>query len=590
MSMLAHPMGNAVRRSVGAAALACLASAAILAQVPQQPVPPTFRSSTLLVPLDVRVLDKRGDPVTDLKASDFTVVEEQAPQMIAHFATQALTAAPVPVAEPLVQRYTSAPSAVAPRNHRVFLLYLGRGDLRGPAEGIHGAIHLVKNRLLPQDRVAILAWNRATDFTLDHASAVALLERFNLNYRKIERSLIDHSSGLRAIYGDRRIPPSIQRDIDDVFAGPSGAPMRSANAQLATSIRNETAFREQLDAYFAREDDQFAAIVRASTGVSLDTFLQDSVQTLQDESNLYAGIEFLRHVEGEKHLVWFAEYGLRRNLLRSPVELDEEIGRRAADARVVLNVIRTGGTEIGRVGLAESRQPMGYSAMANMTLLLPAAVSRTLAEFTGGRSNANRFANASLDADSIDRASRFQYLLGYYPTNATRDGAFRNVRVTVNRPGVTVLVRRGYFAREETGPLDRRSVVTFSRISAAAGNVSEVMDLALDGRVVRQAGGKAITVDVTIGLSRVTFERVDGRHVASIELALFALDRNQRQVGSERRTVELSYTDARLPEARAAGVSTSFSIPVAGAVDSVKLVGFDYASDLIGSRNLLTGR
>jgi hypothetical protein len=49
--------------------------------------------------------------------------------------------------------------------------------------------------------------------------------------------------------------------------------------------------------------------------------------------------------------------------------------------------------------------------------------------------------------DQLDRASRFQYLLGYSPANPELDGKFRNIQVRVNRRDVRVFHRQGYFAR-----------------------------------------------------------------------------------------------------------------------------------------------
>jgi VWFA-related protein len=45
---------------------------------------------------------------------------------------------------------------------------------------------------------------------------------------------------------------------------------------------------------------------------------------------------------------------------------------------------------------------------------------------------------------SIAEELRRQYWLGYYPTNTTRDGRYRKIRVTVNKPEVAVRARDGY--------------------------------------------------------------------------------------------------------------------------------------------------
>ena len=63
--------------------LAVLAAATIrpvvAARAQQQPQQvPVFRSAVTLVPLDVRVTDKNGKPVTDLRQDEFTIVDDGA--------------------------------------------------------------------------------------------------------------------------------------------------------------------------------------------------------------------------------------------------------------------------------------------------------------------------------------------------------------------------------------------------------------------------------------------------------------------------------------------------------------------------------
>src|SRR5215212_4974053 len=60
------------------------------AQQPQQPPPadpqqPVFRTGINFVRVDVIVTDSKGNPIDDLKAEDFEVVEEGKPQKIDTF-------------------------------------------------------------------------------------------------------------------------------------------------------------------------------------------------------------------------------------------------------------------------------------------------------------------------------------------------------------------------------------------------------------------------------------------------------------------------------------------------------------------------
>jgi VWFA-related protein len=545
--------------------------------------PPAFRSGTTLVPLDVRVIDKKGKPVTDLQQNDFTVVEDRVRQDVKLFSVQALTPEPVTNEQPL-PRKTGPTTVLEPSRYRVFLIFLGRGDLGGPSDGIGGAIHFVRERLLPQDRVAVMAWNRSTDFTTDRASTLAVLERFKKQYRKVDRELQQYFASPAYFYGNRMIPANIQQDVDAVFKGDANTPLRTLNAAVTGSVDAERRLREKYDLFNAPESDRFSAIERENLGVSLSEFFDDTAQAMQDQANLYAGIEYLKHLDGEKHIIWVTEYGMQR-FFRDPVADDRDLGRAAADARVVLDVVRSGGTALaGGVASAESRAPIPFSGVRALTTMLPAQSSRILADLTGGRSDANRFANASVAVDYIEQASRVQYLLGYYPTNSRLDGRFRNVVVTVNRPDVAVLVRRGYYARREAGPIDRRAIVTFSRVSAAAADAREIGDIAL--KAAASSTASTVTLNITVDVSRLQFESVKGRQNASLQVSAFCLNAKQRPVGDLQRGVELSFTADRLAELKKTGVVVPFNVPVREVADTIKLVVYDYASDLTGSLNV----
>ena len=95
---------------------------------------------------------------------------------------------------------------------------LGRGRHQPVVGGVDALSAFVRERLLPQDRIALMAWNRATDFTTDHALIARTVARYDERAEAIETDLKQWFSGLRAIYGSKTIPPHIQRRIDAVFA------------------------------------------------------------------------------------------------------------------------------------------------------------------------------------------------------------------------------------------------------------------------------------------------------------------------------------------------------------------------------------
>jgi VWFA-related protein len=90
-------------------------------------------------------------------------------------------------------------------------------------------------------------------------------------------------------------------------------------------------------------------------------------------------------------------------------------------------------------------QPLAPPAADQQRLMSRQATLRALAENTDGLAilNSNDI-EGGLRRIAADMTS--YYLLGYYSTNTALDGRFREIRVRVRRPGVTVRARRGYRA------------------------------------------------------------------------------------------------------------------------------------------------
>jgi VWFA-related protein len=74
-------------------------------------------------------------------------------------------------------------------------------------------------------------------------------------------------------------------------------------------------------------------------------------------------------------------------------------------------------------------------------------VARKLSDETGGRTievSSEKRLNEAFD--QISEELRSQYTLGYYPTNTSKDGRFRKVKVDTSNKDYRVLTRKGYYA------------------------------------------------------------------------------------------------------------------------------------------------
>ena len=74
-------------------------------------------------------------------------------------------------------------------------------------------------------------------------------------------------------------------------------------------------------------------------------------------------------------------------------------------------------------------------------------VAKKLSDETGGRTievSSEKRLNEAFD--QISEELRSQYTLGYYPTNTTKDGKFRKVKVETTNKDFKILTRKGYYA------------------------------------------------------------------------------------------------------------------------------------------------
>jgi VWFA-related protein len=584
--------------------------AGLSALVGAQQSPPdqrqTFRSRVTIVPVDVRVVDRDGKPVTDLKREDFIVSEDGVAQKIVHFSFQELAPGEKPADDELPVRRTSA-QALAPQGQRIFLLVMGRGRQSGPGRNLEAAMDFVKKRLLPQDRVAVLAYNRSTDFTTDHEKIINILDRYKDKHEGVEAKLRQRFSGLAAQYSDpREIPPSIQKDIDAIFRGPGTPASRTVSATaitdgrtIADDVRRDTEkiqhgaeAAERIASGFGTPFDQSIVDQAGLIDMPFDEFVEKSFDTNQDLGNLYAGIRYLRYLDGEKHLVFLT----REGMFLPRLENANSIAALANDARVTIDVLHTGGvtggpplpppSQLSPNGRAAAMQVLNSIASPRATFQQSFAVSssRQIATLTGGQMSA--FAPGERLFRKLDESTRAQYLLGYTPSNTNWNGAYRKIAVRVNRPGVTVLYRHGYAAREEITPLDRRTYLTYSRIASAANRPQPFTDLELaitGARVVKEGDADVLHVDVHLAPARVKFTQADGKYVASIEATYFAGDSRGQLAGDVWRTLDFALTEENYQRFQREGVSWTQRMPITVAPKHVKTVLYQYASDLVGS-------
>lgn len=522
------------------------AAAALLVLQSQQA--PVFRTRADLARLDVIVTDNRtGKPITDLTPSDFTIRENGVPQKIALFVNDPFVPAEVAEASRAVVRGGAADA----RSRRVFLFYPTPGQLgiEGPVKPLEGAAKFIRDQLLPQDLVGTIAFNRVTDLTTDHEYVARVLERMKANYQKISFEMLKHASRNRFKCYD--MPPHIQAMIDDLFeAAPKDIHRPRSLVPFITGMEETRVAESRL---------RCGGLWNARlAGTSL--------------FHVYAGIEYLRPVTGQKHLIamspgFLAPWMITPGFFFRDASEEARLAARANDAEVALDIVDTMGTQPYRAGIPLTRLS-----------------SMNLAALAGGQFTSVRTATDALGR--IDNASRHSYLIGYAPISPVLDGKYRKVEVEVNRRDVTVTHRRGYTASANVPPLDLRAIETSSRLRDAAATDAEHNDIKLSLQATtlsRNPKDGQVQVTLTIDGSRLSFTRNGDKRDGSIDVLILCGDKDQNVIGKIQHTLAMSLDDQKYQRAITEGMPYTATIPVTGLPAHVKAVVYDYESDLVGT-------
>ena len=541
-------------------------------QPPTEPQVPVFRSSTDVVPITVRVVDQKGNPVTDLTQKDFKIFEDDRVREIVGFYPQ--TMEPGPVVPPALVWDQRIQNRLAAATRRTFVIVLGASRMLEPDKAFDAAIDFVTNKLLPQDAVSLIALHRGTPFTTDHEAVAEVIARFKKHQERLIFDVRHYYSRSRVPYGGIRRPHDIDLDLmlpsgtpalpqkilDDIdrslFEGvfPKSALLNVADMLLGMDLSPETlrdrpavhgpADRRPYQVQYTFEE-MIKGLKRQGSTVP-DAVLQSS------PLRLFAGIEHLRFMDGEKHLVFFGG----SPLLARDADIAEVFAARANDARVIVNYIWS-------------------------NACLPC---RDIVEATGGFFSS--VDSAAVALEKIDQRTRTSYLLGYEPSNPDLDGRYRRVRVEVNREDVTVLYRNGYFASEDLPPADLKEKVARTRRDSALASDSDATGLGVRASVELEqgsAGSRGIRVDLVIDMNSVIFEKDGDRQVAELHVAVYCGDAKENVIGESTERWTLRAGDYTMTDWLREGMDRSVRLTVKEIPKYVKVVIYDPASDRTGS-------
>jgi hypothetical protein len=303
----------------------------------------------------------------------------------------------------------------------------------------------------------------------------------------------------------------------------------------------------------------------------------------QDTELLLTGIDYMRRLEGEKHLVFVTSRGLAPGPAAT-------LAARASHARVVIDTIFTGGVMAApvpdNVRAAAIAQMSSPGPIVSPTFQYQDRIDtlKDVATETGGQASSNW--SAATAVDKVDRATRFSYLLGYRSTDGVIDARFRRITVRVTRPSLTVLYRHGYYANEGPPPPNPGEFEAERRIAVAARYDKDITDIPVQVKawtLTRKGDGGTLELDLIIDPVRMVFSTANGQMANPLELVIGAIDAADRPVGQARYSVDIRFSSDVYRRYQQSGLPIHASLPVKAAPNRLKIVVYDRLAGLAGS-------
>jgi hypothetical protein len=194
--------------------------------------------------------------------------------------------------------------------------------------------------------------------------------------------------------------------------------------------------------------------------------------------------------------------------------------------------------------------------------------------------NTNDIAGAVRTA--IDE-SQLTYLLGYYPTHGQWDKSFHAIKVRVDRPGVSVRCRRGYFAmpEEQLDAKERKEVFDFT-----ARGPLDATGVGIDARLIPSPPGSdnnTLGIELAVTPEDVTFQIEKDRWVGSLELVFLQRAADGRVLDGTSKTLFLNLKDETYRKLKQDGLVLTRSEKFAPGAVELRIVVRDAPSGSMGS-------
>jgi VWFA-related protein len=469
------------------------------AQPQSTPAQDTYQSSTVLrantrlVVVDVVAIDSNGRPVPDLKAEDFTVLEDGKAQKISGFTYERGVSTRVASVQLPPNIVSNAPQFRS-SSLNVILFDTVNGEFREHAYAKDELLKFLNGAELGRP-VAIFALENSglkllQDFTTDNKLLSAAVARYRLPAQVLTGESAESRASAFTTRGD----------------------YHTSERGIETTLNQLNALAKVLNGYPGRKN-----LIWLSESFPLVLFPESVSQVSMNGQSL-------RSAEMQS-----GSSTQERLIASSPYKSFAALVKKVSDVLMAAQV---------------AVYPVDAAAVGKDDHLGSQHTMDNMAESTGGRSFKNSNNLALGLKTSIEDGSTY-YTLSYYPDDKKWDGQFRTIQVKSSRPGITLRYRLGYYALdpEKISKEDSDAVAeNFSRslkldAPAATSVLFQVQVLA--------PSDKKVVVNFHIDPQTVAFEHKDnGLEYAKLSCTVWAYGKDKDKPAMSSSTVNANLKPA----------------------------------------------
>jgi VWFA-related protein len=250
----------------------------------------------------------------------------------------------------------------------------------------------------------------------------------------------------------------------------------------------------------------------------------------------------LRHFDAMKSALLFSDGLLHEDLI---YEL-QDVVEQALRSGVVLNTIDIRGLYPYTLPLANNSESNTFQYKQGMYLqdaLGQEDALGQLAHETGGIffHNSNDLNGAIRE---ISGRQDYYYVLSYTIPPQKADGRYHSIKVEVNRPGLQVSYRKGYYAPKEEVTFERQKKEDILEALQAPGNLNEI-PMGLSYNYYQDDDTTyVVSLLMNVNIHGLRFLEEDSRHKNLISMVVVAFDEADHYIHGLEKSVDFRLTDA----------------------------------------------